>query len=64
MKKNNDSFLIFADSIDCGYHSGIHVNKILEVVSKVSTVYVLEEKLRKECKHQFFYLKVGCKGDM
>ena len=43
MKKNNDSFLIFADSIDCGYHSGIHVNKIFEVVSKVSTVYVLEE---------------------
>ena len=50
--KNCDSFLIFAQNIDCGY-----------TLEPPPTIYVLEQyKKKKEypCKTQFYYIKVGC----
>ena len=51
--KNCDVFVIFAQNIDC------------EAVLTSTHNLCFRAKIRKNvypCKHQFYYIKVGCKG--
>ena len=54
--KNCDSFLIFAQNIDCGC--------TLEPPQRVPSIYVLKQN-KKKCipgKPQFYNIKAGCRG--
>ena len=54
--KHFDIFLIFAQTIDCGYN---------EAVLTSTHNLCFRAKIRKNvypCKPQFYYIRVGCKG--